>query len=292
MPSILRSVDSLNIHVKPLSNYQISTVGYGDLVVDQDPKYASFIGSIYMLISMVVAVVAFSAVADTAFSPLETFFNKLFQRFSPKKEKDLFLHERIKKIKFIKLFELSFEIFSFILLGVFASRIAVHFDNDPELGTDWTWMTSFYWAVQTTTTIGYGDLAQPESLRYFKIFYLLVSTALVGNALGNLGALKEQLSEARKEHAWDRRPVTKRMIDEMQAYDHDDKVDQYEFLVSSLISLGKLNSDDIRPIMDKFRRQAGDKGYIAVDDVVEEETINDDSAELEMEEDVIDCELE
>ena len=243
-----------------------------------------------MLVSMVVAVVAFSAVASTAFSPLESFFETLFHRFSPKKDKDLFLHERIKKIQFIKITELAVEIFSFILVGVFASRIAVFYDNDPDLGTNWSWMTSFYWAVQTTTTIGYGDLAQPESLRYFKIFYLMISTALVGNALGKLGALKEELSEARKEHAWDRRPVTKRMIDEMQAYDHDDKVDQYEFLVSSLISLGKLSSEDIRPIMDKFRSQAGGKGYIAVDDVVEEEDIQNDSAEMDMEEDIIDVE--
>lgn len=90
----------------------------------------------------------------------------------------------------------------------------------------------------------------------------MFSTVLVGNSLGKLGSLREELNDIRREHAWDRRKVTKRWVDEMQAYVHDDKVDEYEFLVSSLISLGKIGSDDIRPIMDKFRTLAGEKGYI------------------------------
>lgn len=143
------------------------------------------------------------------------------------------------------------------------------------------------YSIQTATTIGYGDLSQPESLRYFKIFYLMIATVLVGNALGKLGALKEELSEARRQHAWDRRPVTKRMIDEMQAYDHDDKVDQYEFLVSSLVSLGHLDSDTVKHIMDKFREHAGEKGYIAMDDDLNEEDPQADCTEAKEEYDIL-----
>ena len=57
----------------------------------------------------------------------------------------------------------------------------------------------------------------------------------------------------------------------MQAYSHDDKVDEYEFLVSSLVLLGKVSSDDIRPIMHKFRSIAGEKGYIGMDDAAKTE---------------------
>lgn len=64
-----------------------------------------------------------------------------------------------------------------------------------------------------------------------------------------------------------------------QAYDHDDKVDQYEFLVASLIALGKLTSEDVRPIMDKFRDLAGNKGYISFIEDVHEENINDTESE-------------
>ena len=108
----------------------------------------------------------------------------------------------------------------------------------------------------------------------------MLSTVLVGNALGKLGSLRSELAEVSREHAWSRRKVTKRLIDEMQAYDHDDKVDQYEFLVSSLITLGKISSDDIRPIMAKFKGMAGSKGYISIDDPVEEEKLHQDSQEI------------
>lgn len=133
-------------------------------------------------------------------------------------------------------------------------------------------------------------MPQPKDLAYFKIFYLLIATALVGNALGKIGSLKEELDTIRRQHAWDRRPITRRMIDEMQAYDHDDKVDQYEFLVSSLISLGYLDSERIQPIMDKFRSYAGEKGFISAEDHIDDDP-QDDELQAELEEDVIDAEV-
>ena len=133
----------------------ISTVGYGDLAVDQDPKYKSLIGALYMLVSMVVAVVAFSAIADSSFTPLERFFEGVFERFNPKEDQDLLLHQRIRKIKFVKIAELTVEVVTYIMIGVFATRIVIYFNDNPDEDTNWTWMTSLYWAVQTTTTIGY-----------------------------------------------------------------------------------------------------------------------------------------
>jgi hypothetical protein len=132
-------------------------------------------------------------------------------------------------------------------------------------------------------------LKQPFGLRWFEIFYLMFSTYLVGNSLGKLGSLKQELSEVRRRHAWDNRRVTRRFVDELQAYDHDDKADQYEFLVASLLSLGKISSTDIAPIMDKFRALAGDKGYIAADDVPDER-IEEQSTDGNIEDDQIDHE--
>ena len=240
----------------------ISTVGYGDLTVQQDPRYRSFIGAMYMIVSVVVAAVAFSAAAGAAVSPFEKFVTRISHAIFGKDKENEFLYIQLRRAKFIVLSEISIQFFLLNLLGVFAARIAVAFEDDPE--KQWTWMTSFYWAIQTTTTIGYGDLKQPFGLRWFKIIYLILSTYSVGNCLGKLATLKEDLSDLRRHHAWNRRKVTKRYIEETQAYQHDDKVDQYEFLVASLITLGKISSEDVTPVMDKFRELAGDKGYICM----------------------------
>jgi hypothetical protein len=255
----------------------MSTVGYGDLSVSQDPPYRSFIGSMYMLLSMVVAVQAFSAAASVTVSPLEKVFDWMFERLTGRAEDDAFLHERIRRVRLTRITELTVSIFTYIAIGVFAARWASLYEENEELQL--SWMTSFYWAVQTTTTIGYGDIGQPDGLRYFKIFYLMFSTVLVGDALGRLGSLRDELTNVRREHAWSRRKVTKRMIDEMQSYDHDDKVDQYEFLVSSLVTLGKISSEDIRPIMDKFKVLAGPKGYIGPNDIVQEDEVGGGDSE-------------
>lgn len=109
-----------------------------------------------------------------------------------------------------------------------------------------------------------GDLDMPFELQWFQILYLTFGTVFVGNAFGKLGSLGGELNDLKCYYAWQRREVSKRMIEEMQAYEHDDKVDQYEFTIASLLMLGKISSTDIAPIMDKFRLLSGSKGYIQI----------------------------
>ena len=94
-------------------------------------------------------------------------------------------------------------------------------------------------------------MTTPYSLRWFQIFYLIVSTFFVGQTLGGLASLQRELDDVRTMTAWKRRELSKGLIDELQPEDHDDKVDQYEFVVASLVTLKKLSYDDIRPIMNK-----------------------------------------
>jgi hypothetical protein len=55
---------------------------------------------------------------------------------------------------------------------------------------------------------------------------------------------------------------------DFQAEDHDDKLDQYEFLVASLLSLEKIKADDVTPIMEKFKALAGERGYISIEHIM------------------------
>lgn len=94
------------------------------------------------------------------------------------------------------------------------------------------------------------------------MFYMMFSTYFVGNTLGGLASLREELEDVRQTTAWQRRQVTKAMIDELQPEVHDGKIDQYEFVLASLLQLGKVSAKDITPIMNKFRSVMTDDGYI------------------------------
>jgi hypothetical protein len=50
-----------------------------------------------------------------------------------------------------------------------------------------------------------------------------------------------------------------------------DRVDQYEFVVASLLSLEKISKHDVEPIMNKFRELAGNLGYITLDAIYDED---------------------
>lgn len=269
----------------------MSTVGYGDVSVSKDAKWKVFIGALYMLLSIVVAMTAFAAAADTAYNvtlgPLNAMTESLLNSVGGHSSDKKMLHEHIRRVKIIKIAEVVVQLALLNLVGIFVSRA---FANNATLEDEqWDWMTSFYWSIQTTTTIGYGDLSMPFDLRWFQVFYLAFSTYFVGSTFGKLGGLKAELESLKKHYAWQRREVNKRLVEEMQAYNHDDKVDQFEFVVSSLLTLDKITASDIQPIMDKFRMLAGKKGYIQLASPIEiAEASTDDSEQAELDDAITD----
>lgn len=124
--------------------------------MQQSPRWRSFIGSLYMVLSMVVAVAAFSAAAGNAFSYFDDLDDKIVEIFIKSEKADESYRARVARAKTVKLVGIIFQFLSLNLLGVFVSR-AFASSSFREGGGDeaeeWTWMTSFYWAIQTTTTV-------------------------------------------------------------------------------------------------------------------------------------------
>ena len=60
--------------------------------------------------------------------------------------------------------------------------------------------------------------------------------------------------------------------------DENGTVDQYEFVLSSLILLGKVDIHDIKPIMSKFRKLAGEEDVIRMGEMwkISAETFDND----------------
>ena len=82
----------------------------------------------------------------------------IFSLTKRKRKKDYegdYLHKKIKNLRMAMLAQLTLQYACLNLIGVFAVRIHILASNDPaDEEAGWSWMTSFYWAVQTTTTIG------------------------------------------------------------------------------------------------------------------------------------------
>ena len=62
---------------------------------------------------------------------------------------------------------------------------------------DFTFWKALYFAVETTGTIGYGDVTFHPGLELFLVFYMLIAAALFAYALNYLNFLKNE--ETRRE---------------------------------------------------------------------------------------------
>jgi hypothetical protein len=137
----------------------MSTVGYGDVSLSGGDRWRTFIGVVYMLVSLIVGYTVFASAAEAALvdgfdidgsgraTPI--LFRPFVKKFDPKTTP---LYKQVQRITFFRVSELLIYFFALNLVGMFAARIFIHY-SDVE-GEQWDWMTTFYWAVQTTTTIG------------------------------------------------------------------------------------------------------------------------------------------
>lgn len=254
----------------------MSTVGYGDLGVfsaDDPPKnWHILLVTVYMLVAVYVGTTALRAGFEAAFSPFLTLSERIINRTQGELKDDQLLYVKVRRVKQIKLLGIFMQFLLMNLIGLFISRAFV----------DWSWTTSLYWVVQTSLTVGYGDLTMDEGMRDFQIFYLVISTFVVGDVLGKIADLGDEIQQLRRNWAFERREVSRGMIDDFQGYNNDGLLDQYEFVVASLLFLNKISPKDINPIMKKFKQLAGDDNQISIDDSQEESTDQGQDADFDI----------
>ncbi|KAL7452366.1 hypothetical protein ACHAWC_004089, partial [Mediolabrus comicus] len=285
----------------------MSTVGYGDVTVlvnyddrsdygVEDPPYPQkwkiFIATIYMILSLVVSVVGFQAGLDSHFHPfrqrVEVFGARVYEilrdanivKGSQDKHQDIV--SRMRLAKYGQLAEISLIFLILNLVGVFAVQLSLLGVENKNEYEDLSWMESLYWAVQTTTTIGYGDVEIPPSLRIFMIFYLAISTYFVGSAFGKLRDLSQKLENMQRLYLWQQQEATYTMLADFsgrpeekggkenevdELLDVEPEIDQFEFTIASLVLLGKITSEDVRPILEKFNKLSGKSNKITAADV-------------------------
>jgi Ion channel len=146
----------------------MSTVGYGDVsLYDEDEPGITFIGTCFMLVSIGFGYSVFSTAAEITFGGLFGFdmYSYIDGKIDTNPDKPL--HQQIRRLVWLRVGELAFYFLVLNFAGAFIARAFVNRSPVPE--EQWNWSTTIYWAVQTTTTIGYGDLDQPFLLRWVSL---------------------------------------------------------------------------------------------------------------------------
>jgi hypothetical protein len=126
------------------------------------------------------------------------------------------------------------------------------------------WVSSHYDVIARNHTEVAFSVDDSKIVTYL---YLLSK----GSIFGSMTDLGNEVEEMRKFFAWKRREVSKILIEDMEGTEGgDERIDQYEFMVGSLLMLNKITTNDVEQIMDKFRELSGEKGYIAMEQAEEE----------------------
>mmetsp|Transcript_60176 Transcript_60176/g.136058 ORF Transcript_60176/g.136058 Transcript_60176/m.136058 type:complete len:341 (-) Transcript_60176:162-1184(-) len=125
--------------------------------------------------------------------------------------------------------------------------------NETIDGTDgqkWTFIEGFYWAFQTTSTIGYGDQYLHRRSRIFGALYAIVSVGMLSTCLSGFEAAKTQADEEKHYRKLMRQKLDEKMIAALDK--NGDGVDRAEFLMGMLISMECTTERNCDAILKRF----------------------------------------
>mmetsp|Transcript_6388 Transcript_6388/g.9732 ORF Transcript_6388/g.9732 Transcript_6388/m.9732 type:complete len:487 (-) Transcript_6388:89-1549(-) len=119
---------------------------------------------------------------------------------------------------------------------------------------NWSFIKSVYWSVITSTTIGFGDLypSNPNT-ELICIFFLPLAVAVFGEILGRIATLTIERRVDALENEYMDRDFTIKDLMEMDA-DKDGKVHRGEFILYSLLAMGKVEQEDVDELKEVFDR--------------------------------------
>ena len=126
----------------------------------------------------------------------------------------------------------------------------------------------FYFAVVTSTTVGYGDISPVTNAgRGFACLYLLVGVVAIGNVLSHIAGY---FVDAKQRETLERilsKKITKEDFEKFDV-DGDGRIEKTEFVVRKLMLMGLLNAEDVERVETEFEVMDADgSGEITMEDL-------------------------
>jgi len=240
------------------ASINLSGVGYGTQYPSKDTYREVIAGIMYVMISTIMLIVVITSLLELeAFNKGDDWLGSLVTQ---SKDPNEFLHKKVRRFKIARYLQAFFGFSVVTAIGFFVNALLVARNENYEDSGDsfLEILLNLHWAIQTTTTLGYGDVSAElysgtRAQRIFLIFYLIVATAFVAKALGILASLGGDVDHMRRKAAWSRRGISQALITEIDA-DGDGEIDEYEYVIASLVQLRTVELGDVTEIMDKFRK--------------------------------------
>eukprot|EP01031_Cornospumella_fuschlensis_P030150 gene30150-36421_t len=134
-----------------------------------------------------------------------------------------------------------------IIACIFVGAIVMKFNED------WSWIEAFFFIIETSATVGYGDMVIKEaSSKTFLCFYIILSTFLTATAIRTMtGVNIETKHVAKQEQKLQQLLALDFLSDDLHA--DRQKVSRYEVLVKVLVHSGVLDEKvDVTPLLKRI----------------------------------------
>lgn len=131
----------------------------------------------------------------------------------------------------------------------------------------WSIITSVYFLIITGTTVGYGDVEpQSQSMRLFAVFFIPLSVGTLANLFGRLTSIVVSHKATNVQKEFLKRKMTEIDFKRMDV-DKDDQVSYEEFITFMLVSMGKVEHEDMLQLNVIYHQLSVGKGGIRLSDL-------------------------